>query len=51
MSEVPPVRSWSALTSDNPAPRYNGPFHAKMLLFIRWLLPHRLIAWITRLRP
>ena len=40
-----------ALTSDNPAPRYNGPFHAKMLLFIRWLLPHRLIAWITRLRP
>ena len=39
-----------ALTSDDPAPRYNGPFHAKVLLFLRWLLPHRMIAWITRLR-
>ena len=39
-----------ALTSDNPAPRYNGPFHAKILLLIRWLLPHRVIGWITRLR-
>ena len=39
-----------ALSSDNPAPRYNGPFHAKVLLFLRWLLPHRVINWITRLR-
>lgn len=38
------------LTSDNPAPRYNGPFHAKVLLFLRWLLPHRVINWITRLK-
>lgn len=39
-----------ALTSENPAPRYNGPFHAKILLLLRWLLPDRAIAWITRLR-
>ncbi len=39
-----------ALTSDDPAPRYNGPFHAKILLFLRWLLPHRVINWITRLK-
>src|SRR6185369_16473910 len=28
-----------ALTSDNPVPRYNGPFHAKVLLLLKWLLP------------
>ena len=39
-----------ALTSENPAPRYNGPFHAKIMLFLRWLLPHRTIAWIVRLK-
>jgi len=39
-----------ALTSDDPAPRYAGPFHARVFLGIRWLLPHRLFAWITRLR-
>jgi len=40
----------AALTSEDPAPRYNGPFHAKILLFLRWLLPHRVIAWIVRLK-
>ena len=39
-----------ALTSDNPASRYNGPFHAKFFLLLKWLLPDRAIAWITRLK-
>ena len=39
-----------ALVSDDPAPRYNGPFHAKILLFLRWLLPRRVIGWIVRLK-
>ena len=39
-----------ALTSDHPAPRYNGPFHAKILLLLKWILPDRVIAWITRLK-
>ncbi len=39
-----------ALVSDNPAPRYSGPFHAKIFLLLKWLLPDRAIAWITRLK-
>lgn len=39
-----------ALVSDNPAPRYNGPFHAKVFLFLRWLLPQRVISWMVRLK-
>jgi short-subunit dehydrogenase len=39
-----------ALTSDNPAARYNGPFHAKILLLLKWILPDAAIAWITRLK-
>jgi len=39
-----------ALTSDNPAPRYNGPLHAKFFLFLKWLLPDRLLGFIVRLR-
>lgn len=39
-----------ALVSDNPAPRYNAPFHAKIFLFLKWLLPDRLFAHIVRLR-
>ncbi|MDQ5977909.1 MAG: hypothetical protein QG602_881 [Verrucomicrobiota bacterium] len=39
-----------ALTSDDPAPRYNGPFHAKIFLFARWLLPRRVIGWMVRLK-
>jgi NAD(P)-dependent dehydrogenase (short-subunit alcohol dehydrogenase family) len=39
-----------ALRSDNPAPRYNGPFHAKIFLFGKWLLPDRLFEYILRLK-
>lgn len=39
-----------ALASDNPAPRYSGPFHAKVILFLRWLLPDSVLAWATRLK-
>jgi NAD(P)-dependent dehydrogenase (short-subunit alcohol dehydrogenase family) len=39
-----------ALTSDNPAPRYSGPFHAKVFLFLKWLLPDRALSFIVRLR-
>ena len=39
-----------ALASDNPAPRYSGPFHAKMFLLLKWLLPDRLLEFILRLR-
>jgi len=39
-----------ALTSDNPASRYSGPFHAKIFLFLKWILPARLFAWFTRLK-
>jgi short-subunit dehydrogenase len=40
----------TALTSADPAPRYSGPFHAKILLLLKWLLPDRLIGWIVRLK-
>lgn len=39
-----------AITSDNPAARYNGPFHAKLMLLLRWLLPDAAIAWVVRLK-
>jgi short-subunit dehydrogenase len=39
-----------ALRSDNPAPRYNGPFHAKVFLVAKWLLPDRLFEYILRLK-
>ena len=39
-----------ALTSDNPAPRYSGPLHAKFFLLLKWLLPDRLLQFIVRLR-
>lgn len=39
-----------ALTSGNPPPRYAAPFHAKIFLFLKWFLPNRLFARITRLR-
>ena len=39
-----------ALTADNPAARYNGPFHAKFFLFLKWLLPDAALSFITRLR-
>lgn len=39
-----------ALASDNPAPRYSGPLHAKVFLFLKWLLPDRALGWVIRLR-
>jgi short-subunit dehydrogenase len=39
-----------AAASDRPAARYNGPFHAKLFLFLRWLLPKAAMEFITRLR-
>lgn len=39
-----------ALRSDDPASRYNGPFHARVFLLLKWLLPDRLMAWLVRLR-
>ncbi len=39
-----------ALVSANPAPRYAAPFHAKVFLFLKWALPARLLAHLTRLR-
>jgi len=38
------------LISDNPAPRYSAPAHAKVFLFLRWLLPQRVFEFIVRLR-
>jgi NAD(P)-dependent dehydrogenase (short-subunit alcohol dehydrogenase family) len=39
-----------ALASDDPAPRYSGPFHAKVFLFLEWILPRRLLGRVVRLR-
>jgi short-subunit dehydrogenase len=39
-----------ALTADRPAPRYSGPFHAKIFLLLKWLLPDRALEFIVRLR-
>lgn len=39
-----------ALKSDNPAPRYSGPFHAKIFLFVKWILPARLFSFFVRLK-
>jgi NAD(P)-dependent dehydrogenase (short-subunit alcohol dehydrogenase family) len=39
-----------ALTVRRPKPRYAGPLHAKFILFLRWLLPPRMIDWIVRMK-
>ena len=39
-----------ALVSDDPAPRYSGPFHAKIFLLLKWLLPDRVLGFIVRLK-
>ena len=39
-----------ALVSDNPAPRYSGPGHAKIFLFLKWFLPDRILEFIVRLK-
>jgi len=40
-----------ALTRRHPAPRYSGPFHAKIFLLLKWLLPDRILGWVVRLKP
>lgn len=39
-----------ALTARHPRARYNGPFHAKVFLALKWLLPTSAIERLTRLR-
>ena len=39
-----------ALAARHPAPRYAAPVHAKILLFVKWLLPARAIDCLVRLR-
>ncbi|HVT74476.1 MAG TPA: SDR family NAD(P)-dependent oxidoreductase [Lacunisphaera sp.] len=39
-----------ALASDNPAPRYSAPAHARVFLFLKWLLPDRAIEYVLRLK-
>ena len=39
-----------ALVADNPSARYNGPAHAKLILFLKWLLPDAVLAFIVRLK-
>jgi short-subunit dehydrogenase len=39
-----------ALTSDDPAARYSAPFHAKVFLFLKWILPERVLEFAGRLR-
>jgi len=39
-----------ALTARRPAPRAAAPMHAKLLLFLKWLLPARVMDRIVRLR-
>jgi NAD(P)-dependent dehydrogenase (short-subunit alcohol dehydrogenase family) len=39
-----------ALTARRPAPRYAAPAHAKLLLFLKWLLPGHVLDWMVRLR-
>lgn len=39
-----------ALTASRPRTHYSGPAHAKVFLFIRWLLPARMFDFFVRLR-
>jgi short-subunit dehydrogenase len=39
-----------ALHSENPASRYSAPFHAKVFLFLKWLLPAWLFEWLANRR-
>ena len=39
-----------ALSVRRPAPRYAAPAHAKLFLFLKWLLPARAVDWLVRLR-
>lgn len=40
----------NALTSEHPASRYNGPFHAKVFLFLKALLPASVFEKMTGLK-
>ena len=39
-----------AIVSGSPAARYSGPFHAKIFLLVKWLLPDRLFEFLVSLR-
>lgn len=39
-----------ALRSKNPAPRYSAPFHAKLFLFAKWIMPDRVFDYVGRMR-
>jgi NAD(P)-dependent dehydrogenase (short-subunit alcohol dehydrogenase family) len=39
-----------ALVSDAPLARYSGPFQAKLMLFLRWALPTRVLEHAMRLK-
>jgi NAD(P)-dependent dehydrogenase (short-subunit alcohol dehydrogenase family) len=39
-----------ALTARRPAPRYAAPAHARLFLFLKWLLPPRVIDRLVRVR-
>jgi NAD(P)-dependent dehydrogenase (short-subunit alcohol dehydrogenase family) len=39
-----------ALAADWPASRYSGPFHAKVFLFLKWILPARVLEFVVRLK-
>jgi NAD(P)-dependent dehydrogenase (short-subunit alcohol dehydrogenase family) len=39
-----------ALRSAYPKTHYNGPAHARLFLFLKWLLPVRAMDWALRLR-
>lgn len=40
----------NALTADWPASHYSGPAHAKVFLFLKWILPNRVLEYIVRLK-
>ena len=39
-----------ALKARRPSPRYAAPVHAKLVLFLKWLLPARVLDYMVRLR-
>ncbi|MDF9833716.1 NAD(P)-dependent dehydrogenase (short-subunit alcohol dehydrogenase family) [Ereboglobus sp. PH5-5] len=39
-----------ALTARRPRAHYNGPAHAKLFLFLKWLLPVRAMDWALRMK-
>ena len=39
-----------ALAARHPRKHYNGPFHAKFFLFLKWLLPVSWMDWVLRMK-